>query len=87
MPGGRKCISIVTPCFNEEANVAECHAAVRRLFEQSLATYDYEHLFCDNASTDGTVAVLREIAAPTSTSRSSSTRATSAPSAPPSTVF
>jgi len=62
MSSGRKVISIVTPCYNEEANVAECHAAVRRLFEEKLPAYDYEHVFCDNASTDGTVAILRRIA-------------------------
>ena len=29
----------------------------------TLPDYDYEHLFIDNASTDGTVAILRELAA------------------------
>ncbi len=29
----------------------------------TLPGYDYEHLFIDNASTDGTVAILRELAA------------------------
>jgi glycosyltransferase involved in cell wall biosynthesis len=35
---------------------------VKRLFETELAGYDHEHIFCDNASTDGTVPVLKEIA-------------------------
>jgi glycosyltransferase involved in cell wall biosynthesis len=35
---------------------------VGRIFAQ-LPNYDYEHVFCDNASTDGTVAVLRRLAA------------------------
>ena len=43
-------ISVVTPCYNEEETVAACHAAVKALFEGELAAYDYEHLFCDNAS-------------------------------------
>jgi glycosyltransferase involved in cell wall biosynthesis len=57
-----KSISIVTPCYNEELNVRE---VVRRTREVmiSLATYDYEHIFIDNASKDSTVAVLRELAA------------------------
>jgi glycosyltransferase involved in cell wall biosynthesis len=63
MQTGKKRISIVTPCFNESDNVGECHAAVRRLFAERLPDYDYEHVFCDNASTDGTAAVLRELAA------------------------
>jgi glycosyltransferase involved in cell wall biosynthesis len=63
MPSGRKLISINTPCYNEDDNVAECHEAIRRVFEERLPGYDYEHIFCDNASTDRTVPILREIAA------------------------
>ncbi len=57
-----KTISVVTPCFNEEGNVREVYERVRNLM-LSLGTYRYEHLFIDNASHDGTFAVLREIAA------------------------
>lgn len=56
-------ISVVTPCFNEERNIDLCYAAIRDLMTSHLASYDYEHLFIDNASTDGTVARLRAIAA------------------------
>ena len=59
----RKLISILTPCFNESENVRDCYLAVRRLFETTLASYDYEHIFADNASTDDTVRILKEIAA------------------------
>lgn len=55
-------ISIVTPCYNEQDNVRECRLAVRRLFDGPLAGYDHEHLFCDNASTDRTPEILRELA-------------------------
>lgn len=58
-----KTITVVTPCFNEEINVRECYAAVRRVFDTDLADYGREHIFCDNASTDQTLAILREIAA------------------------
>jgi polyisoprenyl-phosphate glycosyltransferase len=58
----RKLISIVTPVFNEQDNVRDCVAAVREVFAQ-LPQYDYEHIFCDNASTDDTVKVVKEIAA------------------------
>ena len=40
----------------------ECHEAVREVFCNQLPGYAYEHIFCDNASTDGTLALLREIA-------------------------
>jgi glycosyltransferase involved in cell wall biosynthesis len=59
----KKVISIVTPCFNEEANVTPCYLAIKQLFEGPLAQYDYEHVFCDNASTDNTVLLLRGLAA------------------------
>lgn len=57
-----KCISIVTPCYNEELNVQECHRAIKSLFERELSSYKREHIFCDNASTDKTIDLLREIA-------------------------
>lgn len=59
----RKTISIVTPCYNEELNVRECYAAIKALFEGELAGYEREHIFCDNASTDKTIEILRELAA------------------------
>jgi len=59
----RRSISIITPCFNEEDNVADCYEAVRELFDAELPEYDYEHLFCDNASTDATPALLERLAA------------------------
>jgi glycosyltransferase involved in cell wall biosynthesis len=56
-------ISIVTPCFNEEEGIADCYRAVRRVFDEDLETYNYEHIFCDNASTDETLRILKGIAA------------------------
>jgi glycosyltransferase involved in cell wall biosynthesis len=44
-------------------NIRDCHEAVRALFETELKGYRREHVFCDNASTDSTLAILREIAA------------------------
>ena len=57
-----KVISIVTPCFNEEENVALVVERVR-LVMGGLAGYDYEHIFIDNCSTDQTVAKLKGMAA------------------------
>lgn len=58
-----KRISIVSPSYNEEDNVRACHEAVRALFDGPLAGYEREHLFADNASTDSTPDILRELAA------------------------
>jgi glycosyltransferase involved in cell wall biosynthesis len=58
----KKLISIVTPCFNEELGVTECHEAIRDVFARELPDYDFEHIFCDNASTDRTVEILKDIA-------------------------
>ena len=57
-----KLISIVTPCYNEEMNVAGLYNEVKNIFAD-LKNYRYEHIFIDNASTDKTVNVLKEIAA------------------------
>jgi polyisoprenyl-phosphate glycosyltransferase len=58
-------ISIISPCYNEEDNVEACHAAVKALFAPGapLERYQREHIFSDNASEDGTVAILRRLAA------------------------
>ena len=58
----KKTISIITPVYNEEENVKECHEAVQEIFRNELSNYRKEHIFCDNASTDNTVSLLREIA-------------------------
>lgn len=63
MTTGRKTISIVTPCFNEEASVGECVETIAQIFRNELPGYDLEHIFCDNCSTDRTVAILKELAA------------------------
>lgn len=57
-----KLVSIVTPCFNEEDNVVELRRRIRAQFER-MPGYRHEHIFIDNASTDGTVARIKELAA------------------------
>lgn len=56
-----KTISVVTACYNEEANVEELYQRVRGVMA-SLGNYRYEHIFIDNASRDNTLAVLKRIA-------------------------
>lgn len=54
-------ISVVTPCYNEIDNIKDLYQAVKNVFHH-LNKYHYEHLFIDNASTDNTVNLLKEIA-------------------------
>jgi len=58
----RKLLSIVTPCFNEEGNVEELHRQIAEVLEK-FPQYDWEHIYIDNASRDGTQQILRRIAA------------------------
>jgi len=55
-------VSIVTGCYNEEENVRELYERVCRVFREELPGYTFELILIDNASEDGTVAVLKEIA-------------------------
>ncbi len=57
----RKLISVVTPCYNEEGNVDELYRRIVAQFEQ-LPEYDFEHIYIDNASTDGTAQAIRRLA-------------------------
>lgn len=57
-----KLISIVTPAYNEQENVLEVYRQTKEVFTH-LPGYRYEHIFIDNASTDRTVSILRELAA------------------------
>lgn len=58
----RTVLSVVTAAFNEEGNVTAVYERVKKVFEQ-LPEYDYEHIFIDNASRDGTAQELRGLAA------------------------
>ncbi len=55
-------VSIVTPTFNEEGNVDHLYERIKAVMA-GLPGYDYEHLFIDNASADGTVVKIKAIAA------------------------
>ena len=58
-----KKLSIITPCYNEEVNVEICAQELKKVMQEKLSGYDYEHIFADNASTDATLTKLRELAA------------------------
>ena len=57
-----KLISVVTPCYNEQDNVQECAKVIKDVFSK-YPDYQYEHIFIDNASTDATAEILRDMAA------------------------
>ena len=57
-----KKITILTPCFNEEGNVKKLYEEVKKVMNESLVDYQYNHLFVDNCSSDNTLAILKEIA-------------------------
>lgn len=56
-----KKISVVVPCYNEEANVEAMADALRDMFGKSLPSYRYEIIFIDNDSADGTRAIIRRL--------------------------
>lgn len=57
----KKLISVLIPCYNEVENVAPISAAVIREFAEKLPQYDYEIIFIDNYSTDGTREALEKL--------------------------
>lgn len=58
-----KKISVMIPCYNEVENVEPMSFAVVNVLEEALSQYDYEIVFIDNCSTDGTRDKLEQICA------------------------
>lgn len=55
-----KLISIITPTFNEEGNIARlCNEIAQQM---KSTNYDYEHIVIDNDSSDTTLDILKKIA-------------------------
>ncbi|MCF0128812.1 MAG: glycosyltransferase family 2 protein [Pseudobutyrivibrio sp.] len=57
----KKTVSIMIPCFNEVENIVGITGAVVNVMTQQLPDYDYEIVIIDNASTDGTRDLIRQI--------------------------
>lgn len=56
-----KKISILIPCYNEVENVELMSKTVINVLNEALSQYDYEILFIDNCSQDGTRGELEKI--------------------------
>jgi dolichol-phosphate mannosyltransferase len=57
----KKIITIVSPTYNEEENVLLFYFRVSEVIK-NISNYQFEFLFIDNASTDETVNVLKDLA-------------------------
>ncbi len=57
---GRRLISIVTPMYDEEANVAELTRRLQAVFAEN-ASYDFEVIAVENGSSDGTYDRLLDV--------------------------
>lgn len=60
MMGDKKKVSVLIPCYNEAENIQAMAQAVTEQM-QALPQYEYEILFIDNKSKDGTRDILRMI--------------------------
>lgn len=58
-----KTISIVIPCYNEEANIHQLYLELKALFCERLQRYKYEILYVDNKSNDNSREIIRKICA------------------------
>ena len=58
-----KKICVLIPCYNEAENVGPTSRAVTEILEKELPQYDYELVFIDNDSTDGTRDIIRGLCA------------------------
>ncbi|MBR1910296.1 MAG: glycosyltransferase family 2 protein [Lachnospiraceae bacterium] len=58
-----KTISVMVPCYNEVENAELMANSIINIFNEALPEYDYEIVFIDNCSKDGTRDVIRNLCA------------------------
>ena len=58
-----KTISVMVPCYNEVENAELMANSIVNVFNEALPEYDYEIVFIDNCSKDGTRDVIRNLCA------------------------
>jgi len=57
----KKVISVMIPCYNEQENINLIYEAVKKEICENCRNYDYEILFIDNKSKDGTREIIENI--------------------------
>jgi glycosyltransferase involved in cell wall biosynthesis len=63
MPDRKQLISVCVPVLNEAQNIEPLYRALLTIMDQISARYDFELLFTDNHSTDGTFEIIERLAA------------------------
>ena len=58
-----KKVSIIVPTYNERDNIENLVNTIKQLFGEKLNNYDYDIIFIDNYSEDGTRLVINEVCA------------------------
>lgn len=58
-----KKISVVIPCYSEEKSVRLMYERLTKVFAEQLPQYDYEIIFVDDYSPDGTEGEIRKVCA------------------------
>ena len=61
MEDGKRCCTLVVPCYNEEEAVPCFYREILTVMEQLKEELDFEVIFIDDGSTDRTVQVLNEL--------------------------
>jgi len=57
----KKKITILTPTYNEVDNINELYSRISKITKKNHK-YDFEHLFIDNSSSDGSINKIKQIA-------------------------
>lgn len=57
---GRQLISILVPCYNEEAVLREFYRRTAAVID-GIPQYDFQFMFVNDGSKDGTLAIMREL--------------------------
>lgn len=56
----KKLISLLVPCYNEEAGLREFYRQTSQVIAQ-ITNYDFQFLFVNDGSRDHTLAIMREL--------------------------
>jgi dolichol-phosphate mannosyltransferase len=63
MPDSKRLITVWVPVLNEVQNIEPLYQALLPIMDQVSARNDFEILFTDNHSTDGTFEIIERLAA------------------------